>query len=116
VPALNPPVSPHTRLIPAHTHTRDDDSLGSRGMLAAKHALVVPMLLRLSHFRLSYYVVLVVSKQKGITLFFKTDPLQNVCMTDASTFRTVSHPKRRRRPQPEARYRRLVSGQLSLDF
>lgn len=51
---------------------------GSRGMLAAKQPLVVPMLLRLSHFKLSSYVVLVVSKQKGITLVFKTDPLQNV--------------------------------------
>src|SRR5882762_10339155 len=47
-------------------------------MLAAKQPLVVPMLLRLSHFKLSSYVVLVISKQKGITLVFKTDPLQNV--------------------------------------
>jgi distribution and morphology protein 34 len=51
---------------------------GSRGILAAQHPLVVPMLLQLSHFKLSSYVVLVVSKQKGITLVFKTDPLQNV--------------------------------------
>src|ERR1700733_10171286 len=61
---------------------------GSRGMLAAKHALVVPMLLRLSHFKLSSYVVLVVSKQKGITLVFKTDPLQNVDVN--STFDSIA--------------------------
>ncbi|KAI0047359.1 hypothetical protein FA95DRAFT_1679141 [Auriscalpium vulgare] len=61
---------------------------GTRGMLAAKHALVVPMLLRLSHFRLSSYVVLVVSKQKGITLVFKTDPLQNVDIN--STFDSIA--------------------------
>lgn len=61
---------------------------GSRGMLAAKEPLVVPMLLRLSHFRLSSYVVLVVSKQKGITLVFKTDPLQNVDIN--STFDSIS--------------------------
>jgi distribution and morphology protein 34 len=61
---------------------------GSRGMLAAKQALVVPMLLRLSHFRLSSYVVLVVSKQKGITLVFKTDPLQNVDIN--STFDSIA--------------------------
>lgn len=47
-------------------------------MLAAKEPLVVPMLLRLSHIKLSSYVVLVVSRSKGITLVFKTDPLQNV--------------------------------------
>src|SRR5258707_272529 len=57
-------------------------------MLAAKQALVVPMLLRLSHFRLSSYVVLVVSKQKGITLVFKTDPLQNVDIN--STFDSIA--------------------------
>ena len=61
---------------------------GSRGMLAAKEALVVPMLLRLSHFRLCSYVVLVVSKQKGITLVFKTDPLQNVDIN--STFDSIA--------------------------
>lgn len=61
---------------------------GSRGILAAKQPLVVPMLLRLSHFRLSSYVVLVVSKQKGITLVFKTDPLQNVDIN--STFDSIA--------------------------
>ncbi|EKM79930.1 hypothetical protein AGABI1DRAFT_57203, partial [Agaricus bisporus var. burnettii JB137-S8] len=61
---------------------------GSHGMLAAKEPLVVPMLLRLSHFRLSSYVVLVVSKQKGITLVFKTDPLQNVDIN--STFDSIA--------------------------
>lgn len=61
---------------------------GSIGMLAAKQPLAVPMLLRLSHFRLSSYVVLVVSKQKGITLVFKTDPLQNVDIN--STFDSIA--------------------------
>lgn len=61
---------------------------GSRGMLAAKEPLVVPMLVRLSHFKLNSYVVLVVSKQKGITLVFKTDPLQNVDIN--STFDSIA--------------------------
>ncbi|KAF8528782.1 hypothetical protein BU17DRAFT_37949, partial [Hysterangium stoloniferum] len=61
---------------------------GSRGMLAAHQPLVVPMLLRLSHFVLNGYVVLVVSKQKGITIVFKTDPLQNVDVN--STFDSIA--------------------------
>jgi distribution and morphology protein 34 len=66
-----------------------DGVLGtSRGILAAHQPLVVPMLLRLSHFRLNAYVVLVVSKQKGITLVFKTDPLQNVDVS--STFDSIA--------------------------
>ncbi|KAG8966103.1 ERMES complex subunit [Tulasnella sp. 419] len=60
----------------------------SRGIVAAHQPLVVPMLLRLSHFRLNAYVVLVVSKQKGITLVFKTDPLQNVDVN--STFDSIA--------------------------
>ncbi|KAF9514748.1 hypothetical protein BS47DRAFT_1392182 [Hydnum rufescens UP504] len=61
---------------------------GSRGILAANQSLVVPMLLRLSNFKLNAYVVLVVSKQKGITLVFKTDPLQNVDVS--STFDSIA--------------------------
>ena len=60
----------------------------SRGILAAHQPLVVPMLLRLSHFKLNSYIVLVVSKQKGITLVFKTDPLQNVDVN--STFDSIA--------------------------
>ncbi|KAF5392934.1 hypothetical protein D9757_001210 [Collybiopsis confluens] len=61
---------------------------GSKGMLAARQPLVVPMHLRLSNFKLRSIVVLVVSKQKGITLVFKTDPLQNVDIN--STFDSVA--------------------------
>lgn len=57
-------------------------------MLAAKQPLVVPMLLRLSNFKLNSYVVLVISKQKGITIVFKTDPLQNVDIN--STFDSIA--------------------------
>lgn len=70
------------------TNKRPDMLDGSRGMLAAHQPLVVPMLLRLSHFVLNGYVVLVVSKQKGITLVFKTDPLQNVDVN--STFDSIA--------------------------
>ncbi|TFY74090.1 hypothetical protein EWM64_g9922, partial [Hericium alpestre] len=71
-----------------HKQHEIDLMSGSRGMLAAKQPLVVPMLLRLSHFRLNAYVVLVVSRQKGITLVFKTDPLQNVDIN--STFDSIA--------------------------
>ncbi|QRV72678.1 mitochondrial distribution and morphology protein 34 [Ceratobasidium sp. AG-Ba] len=75
---------------PLNNKKSDLDSLPgiSRGILAAHQPLVVPMLLRLSHFRLNAYVVLVVSKQKGITLVFKTDPLQNVDVS--STFDSIA--------------------------
>lgn len=72
-----------------HKSTEIHNLMGtSSGMLAAKDPLVVPMLLRLSHFKLDSYIVLVVSKQKGITLVFKTDPLQNVDIN--STFDSIA--------------------------
>lgn len=61
---------------------------GSRRTLAAHQPLVVPMNLCLSNFKLNAYVVLVVSKTKGITLVFKTDPLQNVDVS--STFDSIA--------------------------
>ncbi|KAG8798100.1 ERMES complex subunit [Serendipita sp. 398] len=75
----------------ADTQHEISDLLGggnSRGILAAHQPLVVPMLLRLSQFRLNSYVVLVLSKQKGCTLVFKTDPLQNVQVS--STFDSIA--------------------------
>ena len=47
-------------------------------MVFAAAPLVVPMTLRLSSLALRAIVVLVVSKQKGITLVFKNDPLESV--------------------------------------
>ncbi|PWN88239.1 hypothetical protein FA10DRAFT_272723 [Acaromyces ingoldii] len=60
----------------------------SRGILFAAAPLVVPMKLRLSAVRLRAIVVLVVSKQKGITLVFKNDPLESVDVS--STFDSVA--------------------------
>ncbi|GAA5889197.1 hypothetical protein JCM16303_004364 [Sporobolomyces ruberrimus] len=54
------------------------DILGSPRILFAAAPLVVPMTLRLSSLSLRAIVVLVVSRQKGITLVFKNDPLESV--------------------------------------
>ncbi|GAA6020928.1 hypothetical protein JCM11491_000070 [Sporobolomyces phaffii] len=54
------------------------DILGAPRILFAAAPLVVPMTLRLSALSLRAIVVLVVSRQKGITLVFKNDPLESV--------------------------------------
>lgn len=54
------------------------DILPSPSVLFAGQPLVVPMSLRLSDLRLRAIIVLVVSRQKGITLVFKNDPLESV--------------------------------------
>ncbi|UZJ56907.1 hypothetical protein CBS101457_006227 [Exobasidium rhododendri] len=63
-------------------------SMPSRGILFAARPLIVPMKLHLSSVRLKAIVVLVVSKQKGITLVFKNDPLESVDVS--STFDSVA--------------------------
>ncbi|CED82629.1 mitochondrion organization and biogenesis-related protein [Phaffia rhodozyma] len=55
--------------------------------LAAHRPLLVPMALRLSSLKLRAIVVLVVSKQKGITLVFKNDPLESLQVS--STFDSI---------------------------
>ncbi|GAA5974532.1 hypothetical protein JCM11641_002078 [Rhodosporidiobolus odoratus] len=54
------------------------DILGSPRILFAAAPLIVPMTLRLSSLSLRAIIVLVVSRQKGITLVFKNDPLESV--------------------------------------
>ncbi|PWN41099.1 hypothetical protein IE81DRAFT_337899 [Ceraceosorus guamensis] len=78
---------------PLAPSSRPDTSLGifpesDRGILFAAAPLIVPMQLRLSAVRLRAIVVLVVSRQKGITLVFKNDPLESVDVS--STFDSVA--------------------------
>lgn len=87
--------NPLTRPAPASSAFAFEDassvfpsSMPSRGILFAARPLVVPMKLRLSAVRLKAIVVLVVSKQKGITLVFKNDPLESVDVS--STFDSVA--------------------------
>ncbi|KAJ2544090.1 ERMES complex subunit [Coemansia sp. RSA 1933] len=53
-------------------------SMPSVGVVAAAQPLVVPMLLRISGLKLHGIIVLAVSKQDGITLVFRSDPLVSV--------------------------------------
>lgn len=71
-----------------HTKKSDISAYTRPGILAADQPLVVPMLLRISDVKLRGIIVLVVSKQKGITLVFKNDPLEKILVS--STFDSVS--------------------------
>jgi distribution and morphology protein 34 len=55
--------------------------------LAADAPLTVPMFLRLSDFQLSGIIILVFSKQKGLTLVFRNDPVDSVKVS--STFDSI---------------------------
>ncbi|KAI9332910.1 hypothetical protein DFJ73DRAFT_618773, partial [Zopfochytrium polystomum] len=80
------------------------------GMLAANKPLVVPMQLRISNLLLRGIIVLVVDKQKGITLVFKNDPLEKVDVN--STFDNVASVRRFLQNQIEGQLRKMFQDDL----
>ncbi|KAF3894853.1 Mitochondrial distribution and morphology protein 34 [Trichophyton interdigitale] len=74
--------------------------------LAADHGLTIPLQITLSDIKLSGFVVLVFSKQKGITLVFRNDPLESLKVS--STFDSI--------PFVRDYLQRTIEGQLRLLF
>jgi len=70
-----------------NTRSQLTPSFTSRGILAADVPLTVPMFLRLSSLQLSGIIILVFSKQKGLTLVFRNDPVDSVKVS--STFDSI---------------------------
>ncbi|CAG8575395.1 2958_t:CDS:2 [Paraglomus occultum] len=97
---------------PMNNNALDMDSFTRRGILAADQPLVVPMLLRLSNLKLRGIIVLVVSKQKGVTLVFKNDPLEGVDVM--STFDNISSIQRYLQTEIEKRLRTMFQEDLPL--
>ncbi|KAL3713265.1 ERMES complex subunit [Talaromyces marneffei ATCC 18224] len=63
---------------PLNTFLVTRPSFASPKPLAAASGLTIPLQITLSEFRLSGFVVLVFSKQKGITVVFRNDPLESL--------------------------------------
>ncbi|KAJ2722805.1 ERMES complex subunit [Coemansia sp. Benny D115] len=80
------------------------------GVVAAAQPLVVPMLLRISGLKLHGIIVLAVSKQDGVTLVFRSDPLVSVEVH--STFDAVPSVRRMLQREIEATLRTLFQEDL----
>ncbi|KAF1816189.1 hypothetical protein P152DRAFT_113555 [Eremomyces bilateralis CBS 781.70] len=72
---------------PLNTHLSTKPSFASPQPLAAGSGLTIPLQITLSDFRMSGFVILVFSKQKGITLVFRNDPLESLKVS--STFDSI---------------------------
>lgn len=79
-------------------------------MLAAHKPFVVPMEMRISKVKLRGIVVLVVDKEKGVTLVFKNDPLEGVVVN--STFDDIPNIQRMLQNRIEAQFRRMFQTEL----
>lgn len=79
-------------------------------ILAADCPLIVPMQLKISLMRLRAIVVLIVSRTTGVTLSFKTDPLESVLVS--STFDSLPSVRRHLQVEIETRLRDLFQKEL----
>ncbi|KAJ6188829.1 hypothetical protein N7519_003737 [Penicillium mononematosum] len=72
---------------PLNTFLLTRPTFGSPVPLAAATPLTIPLQITLSDFKLSGFVILVFSKQKGITVVFRNDPLESLKVS--STFDSI---------------------------
>ncbi|KAL1967347.1 hypothetical protein VTN77DRAFT_3393 [Rasamsonia byssochlamydoides] len=72
---------------PLNTYLMTRPAFASPKPLAAAAGLTIPLQITLSDFRLSGFIILVFSKQKGITVVFRNDPLESLKVS--STFDSI---------------------------
>ena len=72
---------------PLNTYLLTRPGFASPQPLAAASSLTIPLQITLSEIRLSAFIILVFSKQKGITLVFRNDPLESLKVS--STFDSI---------------------------
>jgi mitochondrial distribution and morphology protein 34 len=72
---------------PLNTYLSTKPSFASPQPLAAASSLTIPLQITLSDIRLSGFVILVFSRQKGITIVFRNDPLESLKVS--STFDSI---------------------------
>ncbi|MCJ1329860.1 ERMES complex subunit [Thelotrema lepadinum] len=72
---------------PLNTYLSTRPSFASPEPLAASAGLTIPLKITLSEIKLSAFIILVFSKQKGLTLVFRNDPLESLKVS--STFDSI---------------------------
>ncbi|KAI1378283.1 hypothetical protein F4677DRAFT_389940 [Hypoxylon crocopeplum] len=72
---------------PLNTYLSAKPSFTSPQPLAAAASLTIPLSITLSEIKLSAFIILVFSKQKGLTLVFRNDPLESLKVS--STFDSI---------------------------
>jgi distribution and morphology protein 34 len=91
---------------PLNTYLSTKPSFASPQPLAAASGLTIPLQITLSDIKLSGFVILVFSRQKGLTIVFRNDPLESLKVS--STFDSI--------PFVRDYLQREIEGQLRLLF
>ena len=97
---------------PLNTYLSNKPSFTSPGPLAAASGLTIPIQITLSEIRLSAFIILVFSRQKGVTLVFRNDPLESLKVS--STFDAIPFVREYLQKEIESQLRTLLMDELPL--
>lgn len=95
---------------PLNTYLSAKPSFTSPQPLAAASSLTIPLQITLSEIKLSAFIILVFSKQKGLTLVFRNDPLESLKVS--STFDSIQFVRDYLQRTIEAKLRDLIMDEL----
>lgn len=93
-----------------NTYLYSKPSFTSPQPLAASSGLTIPLSITLSEIKLSAFIILVFSKQKGLTLVFRNDPLESLKVS--STFDSIQFVRDYLQRTIEGQLRNLMMDEL----
>ena len=100
----------HRQANPLNTYLSTRPSFTSPQPLAASSSLTIPLQITLSEFKLSAFIILVFSRQKGLTLVFRNDPLESLKVS--STFDSIPFVRDYLQKEIEGQLRTLLMDDL----
>ncbi|KAI0481510.1 mitochondrial distribution and morphology protein 34 [Xylaria cf. heliscus] len=95
---------------PLNTYLSAKPTFTSPKPLAASAGLTIPLSITLSEIKLSAFIILVFSKQKGLTLVFRNDPLESLKVS--STFDSIQFVRDYLQRTIEGQLRNLMMDEL----
>lgn len=95
---------------PLNTYLFSKPSFASPQPLAAASGLTIPLQITLSEIKLSAFIILVFSRQKGLTLVFRNDPLESLKVS--STFDSIPFVRDYLQKEIEMQLRTLMMDEL----
>lgn len=95
---------------PLNTYLSSKPLFTSPQPLAASSGLTIPLQITLSEIKLSAFIILVFSRQKGLTLVFRNDPLESLKVS--STFDTIPFVRDYLQKTIDAQLRTLMMDEL----
>ncbi|KAK3494962.1 uncharacterized protein B0T23DRAFT_121959 [Neurospora hispaniola] len=95
---------------PLNTYISAKPSFTSPEPLTASSSLTIPLQITLSEIKLSAFIILVFSKQKGLTIVFRNDPLESLKVS--STFDSIQFVRDYLQKTIEMKLRDLIMDEL----